>query len=80
MKKIILALLLCSNLLYADAKQSTNRLYKLLDKVLDRIELLVDEDLTNDKNEKKERKEDAGYRNNKETDRSGNEEQNRKED
>ena len=77
MKKIILAFLLCSNLLYADAKQSTNKLYKLLDKIIDRIEVLVDEDLTNDRNE---RKEDAGYRDNKETDRNGNEEQNRKED
>ena len=77
MKKIILAFLLGSNLLYADAKQSTNKLYKLLDKIIDRIEVLVDEDLTNDRNE---RKEDAGYRDNKEADRSGNEEQNRKED
>ncbi len=77
MKKILLVLLLGSNLLYADAKQSTNRLYKLLDKILDNIEVLIDEDLTNDKNEKKERKEDAGYRDNKETDRSGNEEQDR---
>ena len=77
MKKLLLIFLISSNLLYADAKQSTNRLYKLLDKIIDRIEVLVDEDLTNDKNE---RKEDAGYRDNKETDRSGNEEQDRKED
>lgn len=70
MKKILLVFLISSNLLYADAKQSANRLYKLLDKIVDRIELLVDEDLTNDKNEKKESKEDAEYRDNKETDRS----------
>lgn len=77
MKKIILVLLLGSNLLYADAAKANNRLYKILDKIFDRIEVLIDEDLTNDKNERKE--DAAGYKDSKETDRSRTEEQDRKE-